>query len=227
MEASGAVEGQQDTGAEQAQGTEEQENGQSPDLQPIFERLEQMGQDFNSELDRRFAAFEQPLEQPEPQGPDELQQVLESDDPDPQQARQVLDRMVEQKANEMLSPIAQEIAELRAERAGERLMEKYPEFRDTAKAEAAVQGAFDLAMQMTRGNEELSEWLAQQPQLIETAYLAEKARERAADEQSGDSEGEVELESAGAARPGQADPDDQLSQAIMNAGGERNPLFHG
>lgn len=228
MEASEAVEGQQAEGTEQE--PQEQEEAQQPDLSPIFERLDRMGEDFQSRLDDRFAAFEQPFQEQEQQGPDELQQVLESDDPDPAQARAVLDRMVESKAQEMMGPLYQEIAEMRAERGGEKLMEKYPEFQDTEKAEKAVNDAYGLAMNLTRGNEELSNFLADSPEFIETAYLAGVARQRAADEQSaGTSEGEVELESAGQARPGQADDyEDRLRKSILEAGGgERNTLFLG
>lgn len=234
MEASvttgGAVEGQQaegSAGAEQQQG---QEQAQEPNYDPIFERLDQMRTDLSGELEQRMAALQpQQQEQTDPVA-DDLREVMESEDVDPAQARAVLDRMVEAKANELVSPLAQEIAELRAERAGEQLMEKYPELRDTAKAEAAYEKALDLASQIARGDQQLAEWLSNQPQIVEAAYLADIARQRAAEEASSQQQQEeVALESAGAAAPGGAEnPDDQIIGAILGAGGgERNTFLTG
>lgn len=218
----GTVEGQ-----EQAEGAAEsaEQNGQSaePDYTPIYERLDQMKADLGSELEERMAQFQPaPQEEPDPVR-DDLQRVLEAgDDVSPEQAQAVIDQMVERKAQGMVEPLMQELQSLRGYLDGKELEEKYPEFKDSGKAQAAAQKAAELAYERT-GDEQLAGYLGNQGWFIELAHLADAARQRAADEGSA-GEQEVELESAGAAAPGQGeDPDDLLRKAIRESdGGERS-----
>lgn len=225
-----AVEGQEQTqGENQGQEGAEQEQA-APDYTPIFERMEQMGQDFSAELEERLASL-QPAQQQEalaPSAADEMAQMLESgEEPDPQQARAILGRMVDEALEARVSPYAREVEELRMERAADQLFEELPALKDEKALEAAYDAAFDVAIQMTRGNEEQAMWLANQPQMIRFAHLAGVAgQQRAADEASG-AEQDVELESAGAARPGQADDDEALKRAIREAGPTPNRYLTG
>lgn len=222
------VEGQQQEGSEGQEGTERQEGAEQPGLEQIFERLDEMGQGLKSDLEQRFAALQ---EAAEPEGPDPVaEDVRQLTDPDgelsDEEARGLLERMFDQRAQEMLAPVAEELAELRGEREQQLLVEEFPEFKDPGKLQTARQAVYDMALEMTRGNEQLAEWLASQRPIIRATYLAGTAR-REPGEQPGE-QSTVDLETPGAAVPGQGDPDEAVRQSIREAaGGERNSFLTG
>lgn len=229
----GAVEGQQE-GAEGAEQQEGQQEQVQPDYTPIFEHLDRIGENLEQRVDERMQAL-QPPPAPEPDPVEQrLEQLYQGDEePDPAQARQVLREIFRAEAEQQYGPQMQQMQEqvetLRQERAADEMFAEIPELKNEKTLEGAWNDAFDLAMQITQGNEQQAQWLANQPHMIKTAYLAGVARQRAEDERSSGNEQEVELESAGAAHPGQADPDDEIRRAIRGAGreGESNTYLTG
>lgn len=205
-----------DTGTQDEGGQEQQ---QGLDLAPLEQRMDEFTGRFGEALDR----LEQRLPEPDQQGYDpaqeEMQQNFESlydpttGEPDPQQAERLLQQMIDQRASQAVGPVMQEIQAMRVERDAERLEQQYPDLQDPANAKAALDAAQEAAVQMGKPE------LAQSPALVEMAYLASQARERAAAEPAAGASGN-DLESGGGAAP--SEEEDDPAQRIVDAGRPKN-----
>ena len=219
----GAVEGQGQEGAER-----QEQQGAEPDYTPIFERLDQGMNDLRSDIEQRFAQI-QPSEPEQDPLRDQFQDLVENEGASPEEAMAVIEQLAERKAEEKLGPLAEQVRSLRLERQADALFAELPELKEQDKLEKALDQSFQLALNLTGGDAERAEQMANEPALIRAAYLADAQAQRATTETGGAQQQEVDLESAGAAAQGNGeDPDDELRRSIVGAGpGQDNTWLSG
>lgn len=144
----------------------------------------------------------------------------ETGEPDPQAAQQFLNQMVQAQMQPLMQQMQQQDQQMRALRNSldaRDLEEQYPELRDEGKAEATMQLAANEAQRIGRPD------LATDPAFIELTFLAEKARNSAAQEQPAGTAPEVGLEGAGGGQPQQ--PEEDPGERIARAYGKPHPIW--
>lgn len=209
MEASGA--GLAGQGQAQGDGEGGGEAQQGPDVASLSEQLgglnqsqEQMRQTLQQM--QEFMAGQQSQEpgQEEQQEPDGLDLSF-LDDPQltPEQIAQqlggLIDQSAEQRAQQLLqqhiSPLSQQVADMRLESQAERLVQEFPEMAEQETAERVVGTARQYAELMGRPE------LANDPAFWRLTYLAGRAADQANAEEGEDPQA-AHLEGAGGAGPG-------------------------
>lgn len=222
MEASQAgLAGQQGQG----EGGEAQQQ-QGPDVSALAEQLGTYGQSMEQmrETLQGMQQYMTQQQQAEPQGEEPQAQDLDLsflDDPamTPEQIAQsltgLIDSSADQRAQALLqqhiTPLTQQVSEMRLESQAERLVQEFPEMAEPETAEKVVGTARQYAEMMGRPD------LANDPAFWRLTYLAGRAADQANAEQ-GDEPQAAHLEGAGGAGPGGQQPD--LVQQILNPGDE-------
>lgn len=225
------------TAVEAGEGEGGQEQG-GVSLSELSGRMDAWEQRFGSqigELGSRFDEFssalqDEPDDEPEqPQRPGRYVQDPESgtifdritgeplsDDeaarfgePEPM-SRQDLSSMIEDRAREIAREENRSLHEAEQTRQIRALEEHYPELRTDDRAKLVADEAKEFAAEL--GLPEA--WKS--PRVLEQVYLAQKARERAGQEEPADGQYDGQLESAGAMPPSAEGTD--VGDAIVNAG---------
>lgn len=219
MEASGATtdpgtgtdHGTNDLGTEAAETqTPEAQEGQQFDPTALTDRMGEMERTFLEKLGSIDERLNAPAEENEPQEQvyvnpetgdiiDQYGNPVEEPGFDPEQFEQEVDRRVEAKLQEQLSPILERFQEADLEA----LEERYPALRTREGAEPVIRAAQAQAEKFARGNPQFAEGLVQDPSFIELVHLAELARTRAEQETPAGAQPATPLENGSAHVPAQ------------------------
>jgi hypothetical protein len=219
MEASMAAE------AGGGEGQAESAEVQAPqvDLSPVLQQIEQVG----GRLGQVEALMNQFAPQEEAEEPDAALEALQEfygnqmpgGELDAETASRLVDGLVEQRMSsameQQLSPLIQQIEQLRSQSDAQTLLKAFPEMADPKVAEAVVGGAQQAAVQMG-----VDPSLARRPGFIELVYKAQKFDQRAAGEVPVGDLNNPALEPGGGASPrGGLQDSANLAQEIVAARG--------
>ncbi len=221
MEASGAGLAGSGDGPAQGEGQGEGEsNGQAFDASAFSQQLEgtsnaveEMRQFLMSEpwSPQEEAAQEQPAEQ-------EFDLSFLGDEDtgmDPAQVAQQLTNLVDQKAQEKVGPLQEQLTKMQAAQEAKELVGKYPELNEIETAQKVADHARYLAEEIGRPE------LADNMRFIELTYLSARATDAA--NQEGTEPSAAHLEGAGGAGPAGGQQVD-LGDLIANAGNQNGRL---
>jgi hypothetical protein len=232
VEASGTLGGGESAAEGTQDGTQQQEAPERDSgVSQLAEKFDGFLNDFGSwreQIDSRFAEPEADDESEEaPFSPDEFFQEDGSITPDDLQ--QWIDHAAEQKAQEYVKPLQEQMSaaqaaaeQRRLESAADQLEEKYPILGDEEYQERFIQTAQQQAMALAQavGNPDLAETLWRQPEFMENIHLAMQARERAVNEVPAGSENGMALERGNSLGPTSPnDSDDDIAKRIVSAKG--------
>lgn len=223
-QAGGAAGGE---GAAQGQAQGEGQAQQSgPDVSQLADLLGQQGQSL--EEMRNFLASNPWAAQAQQEGEGEQggDQIDLSFLDDPalapealqQQMQSQLGGLVDQRAQALVAPVQQQLAEMQRAQEARDLLGEFPEMAEEATAQQVVKMAHEWANE--NFPPEIARVIAQKPATWRAVYMMGRAAESANGEQQGSGDpGAAHLESGAGAGPGQAPVD--LKQMIMNGGGTR------
>lgn len=186
------------------------------------DRVAQALDGFRSQMEERFGALEQRLTPAEPESEPEPEQPylpeFTDDDYDPEgqltpEAQQraldeLIDRRVQSKVEQALSPLQEQREEDRRMAEGAALEERYPELQDPAVVEPLVAKAIQWAEAM--GNPEL----AREPRLFELVYMAEAGQAARRSETPAGTQG-LPLERGGSAGPDPAPQEEDVAGRLV------------
>lgn len=169
---------------------------------------------------------EDPYAQQDPQGFDQGQpQGFDQDQFDQQQALQQLDQLIGQRANDVVAPLMQRFEQMQTQQHAAQLEAKYPELKNGEVASTVVKEAVQTAQRIgyEKGlSPQQVAALSRDPHIIELTYLAQRARQQAAQE-TPVSGNQVHLESTGA-NPGGVEED--YASRIVNLGPQQGGGFN-
>lgn len=208
------------------EGTQQEQNGAQPEVDPVLERFDEM-RDRMDRLETAVTPPEAPYDPYEEYGSDpsavESPAGAEVQTPEAQAEQAALERLdsyLQGKIADAVGPVQQEHQQYIRDQQAAELEQRYPELK-TEIAEQVVQEALEHGAAIG-----LSREAALHPRQIEQAYLAGKARERAEQEAPADGQsGGVELEGAGGASPQAAEEDDIAMRMLKAGGNDRSWLF--
>ncbi len=227
MEASAAGLAGDGTGDGQQQQGEQQE-GQGPDLATIASGQD----DLRSQLEQMRSYMEEqswqppevPAEQDTPPEPADLS-FVDPNEPnyDPQRAAgqllEVLQQQNQQALSEALAPLQNDLQEVRSAREADYLAQEFPDLQNPETADAVFKATAEAVQAAGLPAE-----AAQNMQMVRLVYLAGRAQELAAGEQSEEQSQQVAtLEGAGGASPG-GSTGGLTAESIVSAPGGRSPL---
>ncbi len=180
-----------------------------------FDRL-QARMDEMAESQRQF--IESLQQQPE----DEDQYPLEAEDAgfEEQEAKRMLDEMVEQRVQDQMTPYLQAQQMQARDTALADVEARYPEIVDPKVGQPVLDSALALVQEMGRPDLVNTPTFAK---LVEQTYKAMKADESAARETPAGGRQQVHLEQGGGAAP--SEPDEDIVARILGAGTPSNPLI--
>lgn len=234
MEASGITGGAEGVAEAPQTGTEQQQEAAAPERDSGYERLAEQFQGFvngfeewQRSVDERFPQQDAEGEQEEeaPFSPDEFFQ--EDGSITPEDLQQWIDRAAEEKAQQFISPLQQQMQaaqaatdQRRLEEAADKLEEEFPILGEEEYQERFIQTAQQEAMALAQamGNPEAAEIIWRQPGFMRTVHLAMQARERAENEVPAGSESGYTMERGGSMGPtGPIDDEAAIRSRIINA----------
>ena len=219
--AQGGAEGVEETGAAPAEAGVAEGAGASPDR--LLEAFQNFQTETTSRLDGLAARIpDQPAQEPEQEDPFAgYEPAFSPEDYDVdgqltvEAQRAALAEMVQQGVQAAMAPHLAQQAQERRDAEADALEAKYPVFADEAKAAQYIGQAQQQAAALGRPE------LAIEPKFLEMVYLADEARKKAADEQSGGDQG-VTLERAGGAAPADGSQgDDGTAKRIVGLAASR------
>lgn len=192
-DASGAESVQEAPAQDEGQEQPEHKQSQPDPYEKISGRLDELAAQSQT-LHEMFQSFQA---QPEEDDSDDYPLDEGDDGYEEQEAQRILDRMVEERVQQALTPIEQRQQLRDRESAYEKLVETYPGMKDPETAKAVLHDAADLL-------ERINPQAIESPVLVELAeriYKARTADERAAQEKPAGSRQDVDLEQGGGAAP--------------------------
>jgi hypothetical protein len=181
------------------------EEPQGPDYGPLMERFDQLGSQFEQQLNDRLSPLEQAFQQiQEPEQGQEPENPFQDPDFDPydpaqmQRAQQQLEQQITQKVESQLFGKMQELVQpLQHEalmRGYDDLMSEYPALATNEGAEPVMQAAHEFVEDMGLPAE-----TAKHPAVLRLMYEAQVGRERAEQETPAGAQTDgVQLEQGGA-----------------------------
>lgn len=193
-------------------------------LDSIVPAQQQQQEDFTS-LDELLSGYNYEDEQDQGFDPQQQPQQFDQTEYEQQQALAQLQQMIAEQAKQAINPYAQQLEQMRTQQHAAALEAKYPELQKGEVAsrvvKAAAQTAQAMGYEMGLSPDQVAA-LSRNPRLLESTYLAERARQQAAQETpvSGD---QVHLESTGA-NPGMVE--DDYAARIANLGPQRSNGFN-
>lgn len=135
-----------------------------------------------------------------------------------QQMTQTIGGLVDQRAQALVAPVQQQLAEMQRAQEARDLLGEFPEMAEEATAQQVVKMAHEWASE--HFPPEIAKVIAQKPATWRAVYMMGRAAESANAEQQGSGDpGAAHLESGAGAGPGQSQVD--LKTMIMNGGGAR------
>lgn len=204
--------------AGQTEGTEATEQQAGLDLAPIMERMDGIG----STIEQLRASLT-PAEEAEAEEEFDYTSLFEDADAEsPQFDPQAVQQMIQQEAQRLIeaqmAPMTEQIRNIQVGLDAEQLVAKYPDLNDDAVVGPVVQAAQALAEAVGDPS------LAQNPQVVELIYKAQRADKQAAGERPVGAEQGFDLERAGGAGPAAVEPN--IAERVITAAKSQNFWEH-